>query len=179
MLHKVLRLFLVILIGGILFTGCAKFNPFSSPNVSIEGQVPEDESVVNEYLENVDNMLQKNEDINSENADNYSEAFKKKTDSIYYKAIEQYTKPADSKDNGSSSFIQSALRAFYSTYSKIRMVAPIIIIVSVAFGVVGMLFSRYNKGARRFFLLTFIITVPLLLVFIVFGIGVLNNMFLY
>lgn len=171
-MHKVLKVCLVIIIGGILFTGCAKFNPFSAPDVSIEGQVPVDESIVNEYLEN-------NEDINSKNADNYSEAFKEKTDSIYYNAIEQYTKPTDSKDNGSGSFIQSVLRSFYSTYSKIRMVAPIIIIVSVVFGVVGMLFSRYNKGARRFFLLTFVVTVPILLVFIVFGIGVLNSMFLY
>lgn len=166
----------VCLISCLLLSACSNMNPLAPP--SYRSYEKENEENQDGYIEDIDKMLEENEVLTNKNANNYSERFKSKTNSIYYNALDNYANNGREKEEGET-FIQSLLISFYSTYNSIRLVSPVIFIVSIVFGVIGMLFSRYNKGAKRFFLVAFIIAIPVLLLFIVFGIGILNSIFIY
>ena len=93
-------------------------------------------------------------------------------DNIYDSVMNQVNKNKD------KNFFKSLLKGFYSAYSYLRSLAPVIGIIGTTVGVIIAVFARKNKGLRRFGI-TIAIMVPVLLIFIVFGIGYLNSVFLY
>lgn len=92
-------------------------------------------------------------------------------DSIYDSVMGQVDK------NKGKNPIKVFLKSFYSTYAYIRMLSPIIGIAGILIGILIAGLARINKPLRRFGIV-FAITVPTLLVIIVFGIGYLNSLFL-
>lgn len=179
-MYKYVRLCLVLVVSCVLLSGCSQLNPFASPVESTEVRnedVNADEKTDN-YMENVEEQLDQNAKTTEENANNYSEKIDDATESIYYNALDEFTTTKDDND-GDSSFFTSILLEFYGTYSKLRLASVWIVISSLVFGILGCAFTRHNKGAKRFFLTAFIFAVPLLMIVIVFGIGILNGLFLY
>lgn len=175
-MYKGVKLCFFIVLVMMTLSGCTNFNPFIPPDEW--SQNAEDKVDQNKYMDEIDNMLNKNENITDEKADEFSEKFKNKTDSVYYNAIERFQEHTINR-NENDPPVKAFLRGFYTTYNNIRLISPVIVIISIVFGVIGMLFSRYNKGARRFFLVAFVIVIPLLIVIFIFGVGILNSMFLY
>lgn len=68
---------------------------------------------------------------------------------------------------------------FYRVYAGIKSWAPVIAISSIGAGLLILIFSRYNKGMRRFGLYGLVMGVPLVLLVIVYGVGFLNGIFFY
>jgi hypothetical protein len=159
----------------IFLTGCSQLNPFAIPGEKTDKNVTNKKT--DEYMEKVEEELEDNEKITDENAENFSNEFDDTTETIYYNAIDKYSTTSD--DDGENSIFKSLLKESYSTYNKIRLASPWIMIVSIVLGVIGALFTRHNKGAKKFFIVTFIVAIPVLLLIIVFGIGILNGLFLY
>lgn len=72
----------------------------------------------------------------------------------------------------------NVLRTFYKTYLAIKQTAAVIITVSIFIGTLIFVICRKNKKRRRFGLYGFIIAVPLIILAIVYGIGILNGIYL-
>jgi len=66
---------------------------------------------------------------------------------------------------------------FWQTYVVVKGVLPIIIGVSIIVGAIFVLCARKNKGFRRFCIVTFIITIPLLAILYVYGIPSMKSLF--
>lgn len=73
----------------------------------------------------------------------------------------------------------SLFGGFYRAYLSFKTMAPFICVVSFAVGLVLFLFSTKNKRLRRLGLFGFIIGLPMVVVFIVYGIGILNGVLIY
>lgn len=175
-MNNIIKLFTVCLISCLFLSACSNINPLAPP--SFENHMMENEGDQSKYVEDINEMIESNETLTGEKASDYSDQIRNKTDEIYYKALDGFKNNSRNKEEGET-WVQSLLIGFYSTYNSIRLVSPVIFIVSIVFGVIGMLFSRYNKGAKRFFLVAFVIAIPILLIIIVFGIGILNSIFIY
>lgn len=106
-----------------------------------------------------------------------------KTEKEYYEYMERfgdsYSEPKQSHSVGDSinNLGHSVLSGLYALYSLIRQWSPLIGIFSVAIGVIIAIFARKNKGLRKFGI-SIAVSVPLLLIFIVYGIGYLNSIYL-
>ncbi len=70
------------------------------------------------------------------------------------------------------------LKAFYRFYEAIKSMAGIMISVSVFIGILLIVLCKKNKQRRRLGLFFFIIGFPLLVLLIVYGIGILNGIYL-
>lgn len=118
-----------------------------------------------------------------ERAEEAYDSISDKTEDIYAEYMERFaqnnsgTNEDHSVGNASRNFGKAVLSGFYSAYSFIRLWAPLIGIFSIAIGVIIALFARKNKGLRKFGI-SVAIVMPLLLVFIVYGIGYLNSIYL-
>lgn len=119
-------------------------------------------------------IFDEQQSVGDENADDAYDSVTDKLDpdNIYDSVVNQVNKNKD------KNFFKSLLKTFYSAYSYLRSLAPIIGIIGTTVGVIIAVFARKNKGLRRFGI-TIAIVVPVLLVVIVFGIGYLNSIFLY
>lgn len=72
----------------------------------------------------------------------------------------------------------NVLRTFYKTYLAVKQTAAVIITVSIFIGTLIFVICRKNKKRRRFGLYGFVIAVPLIILAIVYGIGILNGIYL-
>lgn len=171
-LHK--RLILVIIMVSSIAAGCSKINPFVPDLEAINNHT---EQETDEYIKSVDENLKRNEELIEEKAENYVDQFNQKNESVYYNALNKYRTP--SNDNSNEDLITWILKKLYGGYNKFKLLSPYIFWASIAFGIIGVLFSRHNKGARRFFIVSFIITIPVLILIIVFGVGIYNDIFIY
>lgn len=171
-MHKKWILVLIFFVS-ILINGCANLNPLNDPGEKV---IQQEQSSEDRYMEKVDDELDSKQAMIEEDSEEFSNKLENVTKSIYYNALDKYTQP--SQNDSDDSLATSLLKDFYSTYKKICLAAPWIVIISVVLGVFGAVLSRHNKGSRRFFIWAFIIIMPLLVVFIVFGVGILNGLFL-
>lgn len=73
----------------------------------------------------------------------------------------------------------SIFGGFYRAYLSFKTMAPFICVVSFAAGLVLFLFSTKNKRLRRLGLFGFMIGIPVVVLVIVYGVGILNGIFLY
>lgn len=103
--------------------------------------------------------------------------FDDKTTETYDKAFNELTAPVERRE--SSSLAESILRSGYQFYATVRSLAPYIFVGSIAIGILIMVAARMNKGLRRLGLYGFVIGIPVLLLIVVYGIGLLNDTFLY
>ncbi len=144
----------------ILLTGCdaSKQTPFS-----YESQ----EQIVNEHI-----------DKSEELSDAAYDSFEDKTESIYNKAFEEYVK-RDTVQGNDIPWSKRLLKAGYGIYSNIRAMAPLIFLGSIGIGTILILASRHNKATRKLGWYGFIFGIPTLLLLFVFGVGILNDMFLF
>lgn len=173
-LYVMKQKFIIMMILSCLFlSGCSHLNPFVP---KYNNEESETDNKPDEYMKSVEESLEKKNELENDYATNFAKNFQKKTEDIYFNAMENLTKPSN-KDDGES-LPTSLLKSFYATYYKIRLASPFIIIGSIIFGSLGALFSRLNKGAKRFFIVAFVILIPLLTLLIVYGIGILNGIFL-
>ena len=110
-----------------------------------------------------------------ENANDIYVPYSEKNYSDYNKLF----KTLDNMDGEKMPLAKRLLVYTYGAYGWFKQWAPYIGILSVVIGIFVFRFSCYNKGARRFALYGLIITVPVLLIFIVYGYAILIDIFMY
>lgn len=115
------------------------------------------------------------EEIASGNAEEIYDEYSSKIDSEYYSLFDDVENAG--KDDRELS--ERLLDGYYQFYAGIKSWAPVIAISSIGAGLLILIFSRYNKGLRRFGLYGLVIGVPLVLLVIVYGVGFLNGIFFY
>lgn len=95
---------------------------------------------------------------------------------LYQQYLDQFNRAEDipESDSMAGRLSRSLLSSFHAVYTFIKLWAPMIGIFSVAIGVLIAIFSRRNKGLRKFGI-SLAITIPLLLILIVFGVGYLYD----
>ncbi len=101
--------------------------------------------------------------------------------SMRRKARDEYGKIMDAYSDteiSDKTVSEQALSWYYYYYGQIRSWAGPIVVVSVSFGTLLLIFSKGNKRRRQWGLYGLIIGVPLLMVFLVYGVGILNGMFI-
>lgn len=101
-------------------------------------------------------------------------AMRKKAQDEYEEIMEAYSDTEKSDKTVS----EQVLSWYYYYYGQIRSWAAPIVAVSVSLGSLLLIFSKGNKRRRQWGLYGLIIGVPLLMVFLVYGIGMLNDMFM-
>lgn len=142
----------------VLFVCLALSMSFSAPVLANEG----------------DEIFDEQQSISDDKADDAYDSItdKLEPDNIYDGVMDQVN-----KGKGQNPF-KAFLRGFYSVYGYLRTLSPILIIGAIVIGVLIAIFSRKNKGLRRFGI-TIAIVIPILVVLVVFGIGYLNSVFLH
>lgn len=171
-MNKYFKIFL-LLVFCFMLCGCSKLNPFASPDNTVSDK--SSDKKVDKYMDSVDKDIDKKDKIIDKKTDNIEKNYSDKTNSIYNNAMDKYLD--DSSEIEDDPF-KATLKAFYVTYCKIRLFTPAILISSIVIGTLGIRFSRHNKNIRRWFLITWIIVIPILTLFVVFGVGTLNGIFL-
>lgn len=104
-------------------------------------------------------------------------------DKIYQNAMERFMDPnAIEELEGSDVFDRinrKFLSGYHRTYRVFRSISPVIIVCSVAIGILMMVLARRNKKVKRTGLMVFVIGIPAAVIIAVFGIGVMNGVLLY
>lgn len=127
-------------------------------------------------MEQYETTMENQDDFASRNVDQAMKAGDEKEAEAKDTISDLVSKPAEKKKE---SLPEALLKGFYNTYIQIKLWAPWICIGSFMIGMIIFLAARGNKRARKFGLFGLVIGVPLSMLFIVFGIGFLNGMFLY
>ena len=120
----------------------------------------------------VDEQMEKSDVQADEVGDEFLTAKEQEYNEILDEALREEEAPT-------ISLAKRLLLWFYDYYTTIRLWGTPVCICSVVVGFVLFLVARGNKGARKFALFGLILGVPLLYVFMVFGVGALNDIFLY
>lgn len=158
--RKIYRLFMsvLLLITTITISACGSSTVVNTPEDSFyERSEREDDLLGNNYQNNADE--------------------------IYQKAMERFMEPGAGGDMEGRDIFDKVNRQFLSgyhrTYRVFRSISPVVIVCSVAIGILMMVLARQNKKVRRTGLVVFIIGLPAAVIVAVFGIGVLNGVLLY
>lgn len=122
--------------------------------------------IADEYIEN---------EQSSKAMDNGNKVY----DILYDTNTKQYNSFFSIAGDDDTPLSKRLVLAVYAAYAEIKHLAPYIGMVSVSVGVLIFIFSKYNKGLRRFALYGLIIAVPCMLLFIIFGYGILADIFMY
>lgn len=130
------------------------------------------------YIEDIEEKMEQNKEAIEKSVSEASEKLDNRLESIYNDAMNRYMEPNDG-DGQKQDYLVKILSELYNTYKMFCYASPYIIVSSFSIGVIGALFSRKNKSARRFFIVTFIIAIPLLDILIWYGVGLLNGMVLH
>lgn len=168
---KKIKVCLLLSIITIFLTGCSKLNPFAPPETE-----KSKEQQVTEYVDDVEEKIEDSELQADKDAEEFEENFDEKNQEVYYNALDKLTEP--DTDNSDESLISSSLRGFYKIYILIKFSGVWICIGSIVLGAVGCFFSRHNKSGMKFFIVSFCVVVPIMVIVIVFGVGSLNQLFL-
>lgn len=116
------------------------------------------------------------ESIAEEKASDAYDSMGDNTYKVYNNITDSSQKVLGGMDTSNS--MRTILNSFYKTYQGIKMMSPIIIAVCEIIGWFMYFLSPYNKKFRRLGLFGFVIILPLILIFFVFGIGFINGIFL-
>lgn len=169
----ILKKFLVLGFIILFLTGCQS-NQIST---SFESLLSIDKTVTSiSNNEDVENLYDETTDKENENVDKTYENFDNKSKEEYYTGLDKLTKTADKKGEPLSKtiFVQT-----HGAYTQFKLYAPLICFVSIFSGAIIFLFARGNKAARKFGLVGLVISVPLLTLFIVYGVGFMYGIFVY
>lgn len=129
-----------------------------------------------EVVSNVDGDALQQESIAEQVGSEVYDEFESAKDKEYNEGMDKILNQSGDK-NGNAG--RDILIKYYQVYGKLRQFSPYIITVSIFFGTVIAIFSRYNKGLRRFAIYGLIIGVPVVMLMIVYGLGYLNKLFFY
>lgn len=112
-----------------------------------------------------------------------SSSYNDHMDSIYEDAMNRYMNPDDAEvmegDDIFDKLTRKILSGYQRSYYTFRSLSPIIFISSLVIGILMMVLSRHNKQVKRMGLFVFIIGIPTIVLLIVFGVGIVNGIFLY
>lgn len=154
----------------LLLTACSRdVNEHIRQQYHIGGQGTEETDVTEE------NVIDKYDEQDSKAKSNANRVY----DALYDTNIKQYNSFFDIAVEDDTPAAKRVLLVTYALYVRIKYLAPYIGVVSVSVGGIVFLLSKYNKGLRRFALYGLIIGVPCILIFIIFGYGILADMFMY
>lgn len=177
-IYKNLRTFLVLCVIICFLSGCgtvqsADFNSIQEP-VTLDSETAEPD-VVEET--NISNMPKKKNDKETE------ERAKKSTKKVQDKAEKEYNDKMEevleinrNQEDGKSPS-EWLFYCYYSAHDQIVVWAAPICVVSIGAGFLLFICATGNKTLRRFALFGLIIGVPVLIIFLVFGVGIWNGVF--
>ena len=74
---------------------------------------------------------------------------------------------------------RKVLTGWQRAYHTFRTLSPMICVISICLGILMYRFFKTDKGIRKVGLFTFVIAIPLVVIVIVFGVGIMNGMLLY
>lgn len=123
----------------------------------------------------IDDNLNVAEQRGEDAYDNISDAGKHQLDSVLA-ATEQ---PVDKSGGGFEGFIKKVYAAVYKFFAAVRMLAVPIILISEIVGFIGAKLSTKNKAAKKFFIITCCIGIPVLVICAIYGYGYLTSIFYY
>ena len=84
----------------------------------------------------------------------------------------------EGKDNFDKT-TRKVLTGWQRAYHTFRTLSPMICVISICLGILMYRFFKTDKGIRKVGLFTFVIAIPLVVIVIVFGVGIMNGMLLY
>lgn len=121
--------------------------------------------------------IDKNKEENPSRAETTKNKLYADADAEYNEIMERYAN-TDSASDDDRSIAEILLSTYYDFYEKIRIWAAPISFVSMIIGIFLAIFAKGNKAVRRFGIFGLAIGIPTLMVFLVFGVGILNDIFL-
>ena len=74
---------------------------------------------------------------------------------------------------------RKVLTGWQRAYHTFRTLSPMICVISICLGILMYRFFKTDKGIWKVGLFTFVIAIPLVVIVIVFGVGIMNGMLLY
>lgn len=168
----ILRNFLVLGCIVLILTGCQK----SQSSISFDSLISIDKTVNSvSNKEDAESIYDETTEAGNQKGNELLENFDSRNKKDYYTELDKMTKSAEK----GTSVSKTAFLETHSLYTQFKLYAPLICFVSIFFGVIIFLFARGNKGARKFGLVGFVIVIPLLTIFLVYGIGFLYGIFVY
>lgn len=136
----------------------------------------------NQYIDTYD----KTQDIAEQNAEISANRYEEKANQIYGEAMEEamsgfYSEAKEDNEEGNffDRMTRMILRMFYNRYGSLRTMAPLVSVMSIVLGGIIFVFSKKNKPRKRFALYGLIIGIPILMIVLVYGIGIANQIFLF
>lgn len=109
--------------------------------------------------------------------------YSNKVDEIYNEAYDRFTEPGYSEEMEGADIFEKVSRYLLGGYHRIYRVfrtnSSHILITSlvIGFGMMGL--ARKNKKIQRTGLVVFVIGIPSIIIIVVFGVGILNDVLLY
>lgn len=109
--------------------------------------------------------------------------YSNKVDEIYNEAYDRFTEPGYSEEMEGADIFEKVSRYLLGGYHRIYRVfrtnSSHILITSlvIGFGMMGL--ARKNKKIQRTGLVVFVIGIPAIIIIVVFGVGILNDVLLY
>lgn len=137
-----------------------------------KGEDVYDEKSAKDYLD----KQQDSDDGAVKRAKESDSKIKKDTEKEYYALLDKYSNNDTGDDDRGLGEI--LLYYFYRFYLVIKMYAAPISFTSIVIGSFIAYFCRSNKQMRRFGIFGLIVGIPLLMIFIVYGVGILNGIYL-
>lgn len=157
----------------VLLTGCQK----NQNSMSFESLISVDKTVNSvSNKEEAKELYKETNEIEENKANNLYDDFDKNNKKEYYTELDKLTKTPET--NGES-FAQVLFVETHGIYTQFKLYAPLICFVSMFLGAIIFLFARGNKAARKYGLVGLVIVVPLLTLFLVYGIGFFYGIFVY
>lgn len=154
---------IIFLIMLIMFTACS--------STLYENDITQNFNENNKFDEQLE-QSQKREDA-------IYEAFDNKTESVYYDTMNRLSNPSNWESDDDTSISEYLLRSIYRYYSTVRSMSPILCVSSIGVGILICIVARHTKSIRKVGLYGFIIGIPIFFLLFVYGIGILNDIFLF
>lgn len=93
--------------------------------------------------------------------------------------MEVVEQPKEESGGGFEMWVKKLYLGLYKFFAAVKMMAIPIILISEVVGFIGATLSKKNKAAKKFFIVTACIGIPLLTIGIIFGYGYLTDIFYY
>ena len=134
------------------------------------GDVPENSPTDSFYIREKDTVQERADESGS------------RLDELYQDTMNRVLEDEPEMVEGDNAFDRASNILFgglYRIYLSVRSVAPFLCLSSVTVGLMMFLLASKNKRLRRLGLFAFMIGIPIAMIVFVFGIGILNGIFLY
>lgn len=169
--QHIVKVFVILCIISAALSGCGK----------------QESDFINQLEKNeIDSLSAEGEEKINENFNVAEEHGEDAFDSVYElggsqvdSMVEMVEQPQEKKSGGMKEWIKKIYLGIYKFFASVKMFAIPIILISEVVGFIGASLSRKNKAAKKFFIVTACIGIPLLTIGIIFGYGYLTDIFYY